>query len=104
MPKLFEKCLCGNNFFIEHENASILSNNNVYNILESASPAGYKIFECVFCRKQYVGRQLKRGQIDEMIPIENFSADDAQKFKERIDKFGSEKYSVDVLQNMIRKR
>jgi hypothetical protein len=99
----FSKCSCGNNFFIEHENATIVIDNKVYNILASSSPTGYKIIECVFCRRQYLAQQKAKGQMSEVVSLNAVEASDIQKLKERLDKFSSEKFGSEILQHILRK-
>lgn len=97
-------CVCGNNFFIEHENASVVSGTDVHEVLSSSSLIGYKLIECVFCRKLFVARQKKKGQMEEVIPIERFSAEHVDAFKTRNDARGRERFDGDVLRQMIMKR
>lgn len=103
MPEQTVKCSCGNNFFIEHENATIIVDNKSNAVLSTESLNGYKILECIFCRRRFIGRQYQKGVMEEIIPIENFRSEDINKFKARNDIRGKEKFSSDILQYMIRK-
>ena len=97
-------CECGNNFFIEHENSSVVIQEDIHEVLNSGSLNGYKIIECVFCRKLYIMRQYQRGRAETIIPIQNFGAEDAKKFLERNNARGTQKFPLEVLNQMVMKR
>lgn len=101
--KIKDKCVCDRNFFIEHENACIIAEDeSIHHVLDSNIQIGYKILECINCKKLYIARQHEKGKFEDIIPIEEFTAGDVAKFKIRNDKFSAIRFPDDVLQHMIK--
>jgi len=102
--RITTSCICGNNFFIEHENSCVITDNgSIHNVMDFDVPIGYKVLECVFCKKFYIGRQAKKGQFEEIIPVEEFNYEDVKKFQIRNNDRGKVKFSDEVLGKMIRR-
>jgi len=101
--KITSSCICGNNFFIEHENSCVITDDGVvHNVMDFNVPIGYKILECVFCKKFYFSRMAKKGQFEEITPVEEVNYEDIKKFNMRNNDRGVIKFTEDVLGKMLK--
>ena len=99
-----DKCTrCSKRFFIEHENVSVVDDNDMLlSVMDTNVPVGYKIMECVFCSKMHIGRQYDKGKMEELIPVEEFNSGDMMKFKERVVIRGGVDISDETLHKMMK--